>query len=136
MYDPDISHLINTHSDPFPNQVLNHSLLADHLESLIGEYTPEIFEEGFQFLMWSKTKHISETHVHAQVAKAVNHGTEETVAFESELLQAFKKRFEHSLPMHSLNLIFIESAAVQSFLADAAQHNGEGMDGEQPGEEQ
>lgn len=85
--------------------------------------------------MWSKTKHISETYVHAQVAKAVHHGTEEQAAFEAELLQAFKKRFEHSLPMHSLNLIFIESAAVHSFLAEA-HHSGEGMDGEQPAEEQ
>ena len=133
MYDPDISHLINAHSDPLPLHLLNHSLLADHLESLIGEYTPEIFEEGFQFVMWSKTKHISETHLHAQVSKLVKNGTEEAAAFEAELLQAFKKRFEHSLPMHSLNLVFIESPALQSFLAEGAH---EGMDGEQPAEEQ
>jgi hypothetical protein len=82
MYDPDISHLINAHSDPFPSQLLNHSQLADHLESLIGEYTPEIFEEGFQFLMWSKTKHISETQLHAQVHKLVKQGVTEAAAFE------------------------------------------------------
>jgi hypothetical protein len=51
MYDPDLSHLINPLSDPLPTALLNHSLLADHLESLTGEYTPEVFEEGFQFLM-------------------------------------------------------------------------------------
>ena len=59
---------------------------------------------------------------------------EETPAFEQELLQAFKKRFEHSLPMHSVNLVFVESPAIQSFLSES--HNAEGMDGEQPAEEQ
>lgn len=121
MYDPDLSHLINPLSDPLPTALLNHSLLADHLESLTGEYTPEVFEEGFQFLMWSKSKQIVETHVHAQVTKAVQRGTDEKTAFEEELLGAFKKRFQHSLPMHALNLIFVEALAVQSIINGAPE---------------
>ena len=64
----------------------------------------------------------------------MKHGIAETAAFEKELLLAFKKRFEHSLPIHSLNLIFVESPAIQSFVSES--HNAEGMDGEQPAEEQ
>ena len=65
--------------------------------------------------MWSKNKDISEASL---LAKAAHKSEEEAAAiFESELLKAFKKRFEHSLPLHSVNLIFIESAAMPSIVS-------------------
>ena len=124
MYDPDVTHLINATSDPLPTQILKHSELQGHLEGILNEGEQQVsFQDGYQFLMWSKTKHISEAQI---LANAASHKSEEeTSAFiDSELLKAFKKRFEHCLPMHAVNMIFIESAALQSMLGNSQQQDG------------
>lgn len=72
--------------------------------------------DTFNFLLWSKVK-FSETSILAVGAKASKATTgdadakaaAEHVAIDDELVQAFKKRFEKSLPLNSLNLIFIQS---------------------------
>jgi len=74
--------------------------------------------------MWTKTK-ISETQVLQVGARAADKSQE---AIEGELLKAFKKRFEHSLPINAVNLIFIQSEAVNAFLSGASHggnHEGE-----------
>jgi hypothetical protein len=48
----------------------------------------------------------------------------EEKAVDEELLKAFKKRFEKSLPIQNLNLIFIESHAAHAFIASHG-NNGE-----------
>ena len=125
MYDPDVSHLINATSEPLPTQILKHSDLQGHLEGILNEQEqPVSFQDGYQFLMWSKTKHISEAQILAKAA-ASNKSEEETSALiDSELLKAFKNRFEHCLPMHAVNMIFIESAALQNMLASSQQQDG------------
>lgn len=58
----------------------------------------------------------------------------ESAAIELELLAAFKKRFERSIPISNVNLIFIESSAAQAYLAShhtTQEHSGSHPDNTQ-----
>ena len=74
--------------------------------------------------MWSKYK-LKESELHAAGTKASNstHGDAETKAkaedhaMNEALLAAFKKRFEKTVPLSHVNVIFIESSASKPFLA-------------------
>ena len=74
--------------------------------------------------MWSKYK-VKESDLYAVGTKASNHthgdaeakAKAEEHAINEALLAAFKTRFEKSLPLSHVNVIFIESSASKAFLA-------------------
>jgi hypothetical protein len=85
-------------------------------------------------MLWSKSK-FSEGQAHAAGKKGAAGITEaeakaqaEQRAVDAELVRLLKKRFEKSLPLHSINLIFIERAAARAFMAASA------MDGTMDGD--
>ena len=96
----------------------------DDDEATLTERFSQIQFDNFDFLLWSKFK-LKEKDLHASGTKAANaaHGDAEAkakaeeTAIDEALLAAFKKRFEKSLPLSHINLIFIESHAAQAFLA-------------------
>lgn len=137
MYDPDLSHLINSHVLPLPNEIWRPQdlrvqdlmlkvgvLHADYDEATLSERYQQIQFDSFDFLLWSKYK-LKEKDLHAAGTKAANatHGDAEAkakaeaTAIDEALLAAFKKRFERSLPLSHLNVIFVENSAAHAFLA-------------------
>lgn len=149
MYDPDIEHLINQQNEPWPSQIWRFSDLkaqdvlikigaiqTDDIpqdeatrNEILAERYGQINFDGFNFLLWSKTK-VSETQLLAAGQKASKKltGADEDLkakeaekAIENELVAALKGRFEKSLPLNCLDLIYIQSAAVEGFLAKAGE---------------
>lgn len=141
MYDPDITHLINSHVNPLPlhlwrpqdfkaspeiaakigvisSEGLTASISDEERQAVLEERAAGLGWEGFQFMLWSKAK-LSEDAASAAGKRAASkihvdgdakaHVLEN--AYNDELLKGLKKRFEKSLPLQCLNLIFIESAA-------------------------
>lgn len=136
MFDPDVHNLINSHSGPLPTQlwrphdlqnpeVLSKYNIIEHFDlpnvtedqqAIWAEKMASLCFDTFHFLLWSKVK-FSETAILAVGAKASKattgdaeaKATAERVAIDDELVRAFKKRFDKSLPLNSLNLIFIQS---------------------------
>ena len=91
MFDPDISHLINAHVMPLPNELLRPQdlrvldlmvkigvLHSDDDEATLSERYQHIQFDQFEFMMWSKYK-LKEHELHAIGTKAANsaHGEAE-----------------------------------------------------------
>ncbi len=110
MYDPDIRDILG--NDAIPQEIWRHQdlLIPQVLEEcgiIPGQLDDEQQEEAieglkldsFRFCVWSKTK-LSQDQS------------------DDALVEAFKKRFGKSLPLHSLDMVFVESL-------DGAPANGD-----------
>jgi hypothetical protein len=110
MYDPDVHHLINAHVMPLPSELWHpHDLRMQELmikigalhpdedEATLGERFSQIQFEKFEFVLWSKFK-VREREMGKAGKQRQGEGEEEK-AIEEGLREAFKKRFERSMPM-------------------------------------
>ena len=145
MFDPELNHLINSHCDPLPAQLWHPAALRnldlmvklglvptedlpddDSRQQALSERFAQLPLDSFDFLLWTKTK-LSETAAHTAGHKAHSKAEGEAKAHaeqqavEEELLRAFRKRFERSLPLQNVNLIFVESAAVAQYVTINAE---------------
>lgn len=97
-------------------------LHPDEDEATLSERFAQIQFDQFDFLLWSKTK-VKERDILKAGQKAAAHAQgdakakAEAHAIEEELLKAFKKRFEKTLPLQNVNLIFVQSSATEVFFA-------------------
>lgn len=60
----------------------------------------------------------------AHIVDAEARSQAERKAVDEELIRILKKRFEKSLPLNSINLVFIESEAARAYMASVGGIDG------------